>query len=113
MGSYLFISGGHDGSEYTPELLLFNLGQLSLFTPVDVGNNSFIHRTAVSLQYEPRTRLGRAPTPRGYHASLLADSRLFIFGGFNGHDVFDDVHILDLAAAAYLPQVTSFSIDAQ
>lgn len=92
VGSYLFISGGHDGSEYTPELLLFNL---------------------VSLQYEPRSRLGRAPTPRGYHASLLADSRLFIFGGFNGHDVFDDVHILDLAAAAYLPQVTSFSIDAQ
>jgi len=35
------------------------------------------------------------------------------FGGFNGHEVFDDVHILDLAAAAYLPQVTSFSIDAQ
>ena len=26
VGSYLFISGGHDGSEYTPELLLFNLG---------------------------------------------------------------------------------------
>jgi hypothetical protein len=72
-----------------------------------------VHRPTVSLQYEPRTRLGRAPTPRGYHASLLADSRLFIFGGFNGHDVFDDVHILDLAAAAYLPQVTSFSIDAQ
>lgn len=92
VGSYLFISGGHDGSEYTPELLLFNL---------------------VSLQFEPRARLGRAPTPRGYHASLLADSRLFIFGGFNGHDVFDDVHVLDLAAAAYLPQVTSFSIDAQ
>jgi Rab9 effector protein with kelch motifs len=67
----------------------------------------------VSLQYEPRATLGRAPSPRGYHASFLADSRLFIFGGFNGHDVFDDVHVLDLAAAAYLPQVTSFSIDAQ
>jgi len=61
------------------------------------------------LQYEPRPTLGKAPTPRGYHASLLADSRLFLFGGFNGHDV----HIIDLAAAAYLPQVTSFSIDAQ
>jgi len=92
VGSYLFISGGHDGAEYTPELLLFNL---------------------VSLQYEPRPTLGRPPTPRGYHASILADSRLFVFGGFNGHDVFDEVHILDLAAAAYLPQVTSFSIDAQ
>jgi hypothetical protein len=41
---------------------------------------------------------------------LLADSRLFVFGGFNGHDVWDDVHILDLAGNAYLAQVTSFSI---
>jgi len=33
VGSYLFISGGHDGSEYSPELLLFNLGKLpSLIT---------------------------------------------------------------------------------
>ncbi|KAF8496165.1 hypothetical protein F5888DRAFT_1794727 [Russula emetica] len=92
VGSYLFISGGHDGSEYSLELLLFNL---------------------VSLQYEPRSTHGKPPLPRGYHASILADSRLFVFGGFNGHEVFDDVHILDLAAAAYLPQVTSFSIDAQ
>src|SRR5229473_6840879 len=27
VGSYLFISGGHDGSEYSLELLLFNLGK--------------------------------------------------------------------------------------
>jgi len=57
--------------------------------------------------------LGKVPMPWGYHASLLANSWLFFFGRFNGHDVFDDMHILDLAAAAYLPQVTSFSIDAQ
>lgn len=28
VGSYLFIMGGHDGSQYTSELLLFNLGVL-------------------------------------------------------------------------------------
>jgi len=62
--------------------------------------------------------------------TTIVDSRLFVFGGvslssslstydtdaspsaqFNGHDVFDDVHILDLAGAAYLPQVMSFRID--
>ena len=32
VGSYLFISGGHDGAEYTPELLLFNLGEF--FPPI-------------------------------------------------------------------------------
>jgi hypothetical protein len=63
----------------------------------------------VSLQYETRPANGKAPSPRGYHAAVLADSRLFVFGGFNGHTVFDDVYLLDLAAAAYLPQVTSFS----
>jgi hypothetical protein len=65
----------------------------------------------VSLQFEPRPTLGRRPSPRGYHAALLADSRLLTIGGFNGHDVFDDVHALELAAAAYLPQVTSFKLD--
>lgn len=44
---------------------------------------------------------------------MLTDSRLFVFGGFNGIDVFDDVHMLDLAGAAYLPQVTSFRIDVE
>ncbi|KIJ61244.1 hypothetical protein HYDPIDRAFT_116246, partial [Hydnomerulius pinastri MD-312] len=90
VGSYLFIVGGHDGSAYSSEILLYNL---------------------VNLQYEPRAVCGKPPTPRGYHVTIIADSRLFVFGGFNGHDVFDDVHILDLAGAAYLPQVMSFRID--
>ncbi|KAJ3476527.1 hypothetical protein NLI96_g11094 [Meripilus lineatus] len=90
VGSYLFIWGGHDGTQYTSELLLFNL---------------------VSLNFEGRTIAGKPPIARGYHAALIADSRLFIFGGFNGNEVFDDVHNLDLAGAAYLPQVTSFTID--
>ncbi|GJF00379.1 hypothetical protein PsYK624_166660 [Phanerochaete sordida] len=92
VGSYLFIWGGHDGTSYTSELLLFNL---------------------VSLTYEQRTVAGRPPSARGYHAALLADSRLFILGGFNGSEVYDDVHMLELAGAAYLPQVTSFEIDVQ
>ena len=89
VGSYLFVIGGHDGSAYSSDVLLFNL---------------------VSLQYEPRVIRGRAPGARGYHVALIADSRLFVFGGFNGHEVFDDVHILELAGAAYLPQVMSFVI---
>lgn len=90
VGSYLFIMGGHDGTEYTSELLFFNL---------------------VTLQYETRVTLGKPPSNRGYHACIVVDSRLFLFGGFNGNNVYQDVHILDLAAAAYLPQVTSFTID--
>ncbi|KAF8556775.1 galactose oxidase [Imleria badia] len=92
VGSYLFIIGGHDGFAYSSEILFYNL---------------------VNLQYEPRAVCGKPPSPRGYHVSIIADSRLFVFGGFNGHDVFDDVHVLDLAGAAYLPQVMSFRIDVE
>ncbi|PPQ68434.1 hypothetical protein CVT25_007827 [Psilocybe cyanescens] len=91
VGSYIFIMGGHNASDYVSELLMYNL---------------------VSLQYEPRVVLGKPPSIRGYHATILADSRLFVFGGFNGSTSFDDVHILDLAAGAYLPQVTSFTMEA-
>jgi hypothetical protein len=70
------------------------------------------HVTIVSLQYESRTVYGKMPAPRGYHAAVLADSRLFLIGGFNGLTSFDDVQILELAASAYLPQVTSFVIEA-
>lgn len=90
VGSYVFIFGGHNGEEYTSDVLLLNL---------------------VSLQFEPRTIYGKPFSIRGNHATVLADSRIFLIGGFNGQTALDDVHILDLASYAYLPQVTSFSID--
>lgn len=42
--------------------------------------------------------------------SVLADSRVFVFGGFNGQDVYEDVHILDLAGSGYLAQVRTVDI---
>ncbi|KAG6832586.1 hypothetical protein H0H87_001243 [Tephrocybe sp. NHM501043] len=90
VGSFLLITGGFNGEEYCSEVLPFNL---------------------VSLTYEPRIAHGNPPSGRGYHASILADSRLFLFGGYDGGSAFDDVYILDLAAGAYLPQVTSFAIE--
>ena len=107
-GSYLFVVGVHDSHDYTSELLLFNLGSCAAHVTLCTLLTAHL---IVTLQYEPRRTLGRPFQPRGYHVSLLADSRLFIFGGHDGRTVFDDVHILDLAAAAYLPQVTSFQIE--
>lgn len=90
VGSYLFIFGGHDSKTYTSELLTLNL---------------------VNLQWEPRKVCGKKPQGRGYHQAWLRDSRLFVHGGFDGKDIFDDLHFLDLAACAYLPQITSFSVE--
>ncbi|KAG8744929.1 hypothetical protein FRC10_009164 [Ceratobasidium sp. 414] len=89
VGSYLFVLGGHNGVSFVSDLVLFNL---------------------VTLQYESRACAGRTFPARGYHGAVLADSRLVVTGGFDGEGVFDDVSILDLAALAYLPQVTRFGI---
>jgi hypothetical protein len=61
--------------------------------------------TSVSLAFETKPVAGQPLSARGYHVSLLADSRVFAFGGFNGQDVYEDVHILDLAGSGYLAQV--------
>ncbi|ORY92943.1 hypothetical protein BCR35DRAFT_349243, partial [Leucosporidium creatinivorum] len=89
VGSYLFIVGGHDGVSFSSDILLFNL---------------------VTLQWEPRPTSGLPPSPRGYHATILHDSRILIFGGFNGQAVFDEVWTLDLGGSAFLPQITNFRI---
>jgi Rab9 effector protein with kelch motifs len=83
--TYPFISGAHDGAVYTPELP----------TSSTVGS-------LFSLPHHPSS-LMRGPSVRHYYASLLADSRLFLFGGFNGYDVFDDVHVPDFAASYNSP----------
>lgn len=54
---------------------------------------------------------GRKPPGRGYHQAWLRDSRLFIHGGFDGKEIYDDLYYVDLAACAYLPQITSFSVE--
>ncbi|CAD6928132.1 unnamed protein product [Tilletia controversa] len=90
VGSYLFVTGGHDGASYTSEILTLNL---------------------VNLQWEPRRVCGRKPPGRGYHEAWLRDSRLFMHGGYDGRQIYDDLHYVDLAACAYLPQITSFGIE--
>ena len=44
-----------------------------------------VHRvlilSPVNLQYEPRPVCGKPPGSRGYHVTIIADSRLLVFGG--------------------------------
>ncbi|KAI8064757.1 hypothetical protein BC940DRAFT_305274 [Gongronella butleri] len=90
VGSYLFIIGGHDGSSYSNQVLVLNL---------------------VTMAWEARHIYGVAPPARGYHTSVLYDSRIYVLGGYNSKRVFDDLAILELSSYAYLPQITNFSID--
>ena len=103
VGSYLFIIGGHDGNSYSSDILFFNLGKNR--RDAFRSEHTQVYFTLVSLAFEVKPVAGQPLSARGYHVSLLADSRVFVFGGFNGQDVHEDVHILDLAGSGYLAQV--------
>ncbi|RYO82284.1 hypothetical protein DL762_006695 [Monosporascus cannonballus] len=90
VGSYLFVVGGHDGSEYSNDVLLLNL---------------------VTMTWDRRRVYGLPPTGRGYHGAVLHDSRLVVVGGFDGSEVFGDVWILELAVHAYYSQISHFTIE--
>lgn len=63
------------------------------------------------MTWETKTVYGQAPSARGYHTTILHDSRIVLFGGYNGTKFSNDVYILDLSSYAYLPQIVNFSID--
>ncbi|KAJ2800609.1 hypothetical protein H4R20_003995 [Coemansia guatemalensis] len=89
VGMYLFVICGHDGSDYSNQVLMLKLD---------------------TLKWETRVIYGTAPSPRGYHACALNDGRIFLHGGYNGQDVFDDLYALELSSYSYLPQVPEFAI---
>ena len=55
VGSYLFIIGGHDGDEYSSDVLLLNL---------------------INMTWERRPVHGHVPCGRGYHGAVLHDGRV-------------------------------------
>lgn len=90
VGSYLFVIGGHDGNEYSNDVLLLNL---------------------VQMTWDKRKVYGLPPSGRGYHGTVLHDSRLLTIGGFDGGEVFGDVWILEMAVHAYYSQISHFQIE--
>lgn len=126
IGSYLFIVGGHDTKKYTDEARLFNLSEhhsplapspptypLTFGFPYYFSTPSFslVSVLSATLLYENKPVAGVRPKPRAYHGTLFFDSRLFVFGGYDGTKEFSDVWYVDLAAQAYLAQVTKFPVN--
>jgi len=77
------IFGGHTSETYTNELKMLNIDPRVEVSEVVVKPSS-----------------GIAPCARGYHSSLYYDSRLFVFGGYDGDKSFNDTNILDLGIYA-------------
>ncbi|KAG0748237.1 hypothetical protein G6F57_003549 [Rhizopus arrhizus] len=53
------------------------------------------------LKWEKLETYGHPPPARGYHTSNLVKDKLVVFGGSDGHDCFEDVHVLDLKTARW------------
>ncbi|KAI7906957.1 uncharacterized protein BX663DRAFT_465276 [Cokeromyces recurvatus] len=90
LGSFLFIIAGRNERQYSNNLLMLNL---------------------VNMNWETKIIYGQAPSPRGYHTSVLHDSRIILFAGYDGSVFLNDIHILDLSSYSYLPQITNFTIN--
>lgn len=110
IGSYLFVVGGHDGVEYSNEVLLLNLGEF-IFYSASYRKSRLTNKLLVTMQWDKRKVYGLPPSGRGYHGAVLHDSRLFVIGGFDGHNMFNDTYILELAISSYYSQISHFNIE--
>ena len=119
VGSYLFVLAGHNGADFTNDLLAFNLGEASNYLSVALPVHGLLipnlapplpRLLAVTLAWEHKPTYGMPPSPRGYHSAILADSRLLVCGGFEGSGVFEEVWCLDLGGSSFLPQITNWAI---
>ncbi|CAG8666797.1 19843_t:CDS:2 [Dentiscutata erythropus] len=116
VGNKLVVYGGSDGHECFDDVFMLDLGKWKREKQLDQSQYSkfsptaFAYRDTITMQWEVRKVYGTPPSGRGYHTTVLYDSRLFVFGGYDGHSVFDDVYVLDLSACAYLPQITNFQL---
>ncbi|KAI9140148.1 hypothetical protein BKA69DRAFT_1081361 [Paraphysoderma sedebokerense] len=44
---------------------------------------------------------GNPPIARGYHTTTLVGSKLYLFGGSDGHECFHDMHVLDIESNSW------------
>jgi len=80
----LCVFGGHGLTTYTNDLRLINIDPR-----IDVAEMKF------------KRASGEVPSPRGYHTSVINDSRMVIFGGYDGKKCFNDAYNLDLGIYAH------------
>ncbi|KAG2189803.1 hypothetical protein INT46_008535 [Mucor plumbeus] len=76
----IIVIGGGDGARALDDVHM-----------LDVSNPH-----AQVLGWEKLQTSGSPPPARGYHTSNLVKDKLVVFGGSDGHDCFEDVHVLDL-----------------
>ncbi|ORE09103.1 galactose oxidase [Rhizopus microsporus var. microsporus] len=79
----LVIIGGGDGARALDDVYMLDISKQG------------------QLRWEKLETTGRCPPARGYHTSNLVKDKLVVFGGSDGHDCFEDIHVLDLKSAKW------------
>ena len=133
----LYVLGGHDGTLYRNELLVFNLETRSWAhdlkihgvgpTPRDAhiavayGDSMYVFGGYDSKRYlndfhryhfesstwSPVPFTGSAPSPRGGHSAVVFENRAVLFGGCNGWNYFNDCFVFDFGTEEWSPMRVS------
>ena len=80
-GELLYIFGGHDGSQYRNDLLVFNLETRTWILDLDVT--------------------GEGPSPRDAHAAVLHGEYMYVFGGYDSKRYLNDFHRFQFEQASW------------
>ena len=83
----LYIFGGHDGSVYRNDLLIFDLET---------------HMWHLDLDFK-----GNGPSPRDAHASVVHDEWMFVLGGYDSKRYLNDFHRFHFATNTWCGSVNS------
>jgi len=133
-GDSLYIFGGHDGTVYRNDLLIFNLDTrtwlLDLVVAGEGPSPRDAHAAVVHSEfmyvfggYDSKRYLndfhrfhfddvawsvvpfaaGSAPSPRGGHTAVVHGASMFVFGGCDGWNYFNDLYSFSFAGREWAP----------
>jgi len=77
---------GGDGRQYLNDLHALSVGTDDIDDVLGDG---------ATWQWDPLPTIGQSPRPRANHSSCVADRSLFVFGGWDGAQRLNDVHVLN------------------
>ncbi|PHJ17373.1 kelch repeat protein [Cystoisospora suis] len=89
VGDKIFIHGGHDGTQWLSDLHILDT------TPAHAGKYTGLVWTSPQFT-------GWKPCPRACHSLTRVNEKLYLYGGFDGHECFQDLDILDLETMAWI-----------
>jgi len=87
--------GGLSATPYEKSVIIFG-GACCKGGPYEYYNDVYIFDAEINDWTGPLDCNGKPPPPRSQHGAAIIDGNLIIVGGYNGTQLFNDVHVLNL-----------------